>query len=132
MDDIQALYRAIGRKIYKARKRSVEELSQNKLAKRLGISRASVVNIEAGRQHAPVSLLWRIANALGVELVTLIPRRRELGDSDSEVKLTEKMLRQIAAEAKGNTKLKRSLTSIVGRLLTTIEPQQGTGNNEQE
>jgi len=132
MDDIQALYKAIGRKIREARERSADEISQNRLAKRLGVSRASVVNIEAGRQHAPVSLLWKIANTLGVELVTLIPRRRELSASTNEVKLSDKMRKQIAVEAKGNAKLKKSLTSIVGRLLTTIEPQQNTENNEQE
>lgn len=121
MDDVEALYKAIGRKIRDARGRLTQRLSQDKLAKRLGISRASVVNIEAGRQHAPVHLLWKVAHALDTDLVMLIPRRADLVANDTVVELNDTMRRQIELESSGNPKLKKSLTNIVGRLLTTIE-----------
>jgi transcriptional regulator with XRE-family HTH domain len=124
MDDVEGLYPAIGRKIRAARERSTPRLSQDKLAKRLGISRASIVNIEAGRQHAPLNLLWKIANLLDVELTMLIPQPAELLAIDTAVELNDKMRKQIEIEANGNPSLKKSLSTIVGRLLTTIETDQ--------
>ena len=121
MDDVEGLYPAVGRKIRDVRERATPRLSQDKLAKRLGISRASIVNIEAGRQHAPLNLLWKIAELLGTELTTLIPQRAELLAIDTVVKLNDKMRKQIEVEANGNAPLKKSLTNIVGKLLTTID-----------
>ena len=123
MADSEALYRAIGKRVRDGRERSAQNFSQAKLAKQLGVSRASVVNIEAGRQHAPLDLLWRIAAALDMELVQLIPRRAELVMADSVVKLDDGMRKQIELEAKGNPELQKSLTNVVGRLLTSIETE---------
>ena len=78
MADFDELYRELGRRIRQARERNGEGLSQDALAKQLGISRASVVNIEAGRQRAPLHLLWQIAQLLGTDLTSLIPRNEEL------------------------------------------------------
>src|SRR5579862_4028985 len=121
MDDVEGLYPAVGRKIRAARDRATPKLSQDKLATRLGVSRASIVNIEAGRQHAPLNLLWKISELLGVELTTLIPTSAELLAIDTVVELNEDMRKQIEIEAAGNAPLKKSLTNIVGKLLTTIE-----------
>lgn len=124
MDDVPGLYIAVGRKIRSARDRSTPRLSQDNLAKRLGISRASIVNIEAGRQHAPLDLLWKIAQILELELTMLIPQRAELLAIDNVVELNDRMRKQIEVEASGSATLKKSLTTIVGRLLTTIEIDQ--------
>jgi DNA-binding XRE family transcriptional regulator len=124
MDDVPGLYSAVGRKIRAARDRSTPRLSQDNLAKRLGISRASIVNIEAGRQHAPLDLLWKIAQILELELNMLIPQRAELLAIDNVVELNDRMRKQIEEEAGGSSTLKKSLTTIVGRLLTTIETHQ--------
>jgi transcriptional regulator with XRE-family HTH domain len=121
MSDGDALYPIIGRRIREGRGSCAQKYSQAKLASLLGVSRASIVNIEAGRQHATLDLLWRIANALGVELVDLIPRRAELVTPEAGVKLDDSMLKQIKLEAKGNAQLQKSLTNVVGRLLTTID-----------
>jgi hypothetical protein len=37
-----------------------------------------MVNIEAGRQRAPLHLLWQIAELLGSDLTLLIPSRDEM------------------------------------------------------
>jgi transcriptional regulator with XRE-family HTH domain len=121
MADNETLYRAIGKKIRERRQSSSQKFSQAKLAKHLGISRASMVNIEAGRQHAPIDLLWRIAEALEVELIMLIPQRAELSVPDVAVKLDDAIRKQIRLEAKGNQALQTSLTNVVSRLLTSIE-----------
>jgi transcriptional regulator with XRE-family HTH domain len=121
MADDDTLYRVIGARIRDSRKRSAERFSQARLAKHLDVSRASIVNIEAGRQHAPLHLLWRIAEVLGTDLVSLIPRRTDLLPTERSAKLNDVMRKQIKSEAGGNTSLEKKLTGIVGRLLTTIE-----------
>jgi hypothetical protein len=82
------------------------------------------VNIEAGRQHAPLDLLWKIAQIFELELTMLIPQRAELLAIDNVVELNDRMRKQIEVEASGSATLKKSLTTIVGRLLTTIETDQ--------
>ena len=76
MADFDELYGEVGRRLRQAR--VTQGLSQEKLARQLGISRASVVNIEAGRQRAPLHLLWQFSEALGTDLSLLVPRREEL------------------------------------------------------
>ena len=95
MAEFDELYRELGRKIREARERSGQKLSQEKLAKRLGISRASIVNIEAGRQHAPLHLLWQIAEILGTDLTFLIPLK--LIDSAIKERTSDVMERERAA-----------------------------------
>lgn len=123
MVDSSGLYKAIGRKIRTARERLEPKLSQAKLAKKVGISRVSVVNIEAGRQHAPVSLLWHIAEILEIELLVLIPRRNELHPSGSQVSLDHKTIEQIRQAAVGNRDTVQKLTGVVSKLKTTLETQ---------
>src|ERR1700733_9615550 len=119
MADFDDLYRELGRKIRQARERQGQKLSQGVLAQRLGISRASMVNIEAGRQHAPLHLLWQIAEALGTDLTLLIPRREDLLLAPDSVSLGEDMMQQIEYEAKGNPDTIKVLTEIVIKLKTS-------------
>jgi DNA-binding XRE family transcriptional regulator len=122
MADSSGLYRAVGRKIRTARERSEPKLSQDKLAKRLGISRVSVVNIEAGRQHAPLSLLWQIAEILETELALLIPRRNELRSPTGPVELDQKTIDQIKA-AVGDRDTQQKLSGAISKLKITLETQ---------
>ena len=69
--EITALYRAIGEGI--RRKRLEASISQAQLSRKIGLSRVSIVNIESGRQHAPLNVLWDIALVLRFELKDLIP-----------------------------------------------------------
>ena len=113
-----------GRKIREARERQGPKISQDKLSKRLKISRASVVNIEAGRQHAPLHLLWQIAEVLGTDLSLLIPRREELLAPTGSVQLDKDMMKQIEEAANGNAETAKVLTGFVSKLRTTIETQR--------
>ena len=126
MAEFDELYRELGRKIREARERSGQKLSQEKLAKRLEISRASIVNIEAGRQHAPLHLLWQIAEVLGTDLTLLIPRREELLQPATPVQLDKNMVKQIQEAANGNLDTVKVLTGFVSKLKTTIETQRPT------
>lgn len=51
-----------------ARLRRREGITQGTLARRLGMSRSSIANIEVGRQLAPVETLYAITEALGAPL----------------------------------------------------------------
>lgn len=68
MDD--ELYIKIGDRIRTLRQN--KDMSQNELADHCGYSRVSVVNIEAGRQRAPVHMYGELAWALGSSLVDLM------------------------------------------------------------
>jgi len=121
MADAHYLYRELGRKIRHARERSGEKLSQEALAQRLGISRVSMVNIEAGRQRAPMHLLWQIAELLGTDLTMLIPSREEMLATSRKVELEKTMMKQIEEFAAGDPARIRNLAGFASKLNATIE-----------
>jgi transcriptional regulator with XRE-family HTH domain len=61
-----SLYGHIGALIKSRRKQLKPPLTQEKLAHQLGISRASLANIETGRQSVLVHQLYDFAQALGI------------------------------------------------------------------
>lgn len=65
------LYASLGLRIRDIRDR--QELSQSALAEKVGISRASMVNIEKGRQNSPLHVLYDLADALGMDIRDLLP-----------------------------------------------------------
>lgn len=62
-------------------------MSQAELADAIGQLRASVSNIEAGRQKAPLHVLYLISQALGTELKEILPDRFEASDEDTGLSL---------------------------------------------
>ena len=123
MADSDDLYRELGRKIRQARERFGEKLSQEALAQRLGLSRASMVNIEAGRQRAPLHLLWQIAELLGADLTMLIPSREEMLATSNRVELEKAMMKQIEDFATGDAGRIKRLAAFASKLnATTIDP----------
>ena len=119
MVNFDELYAEVGQKLRQARE--TQGLSQDKLAKQLGISRASVVNIEAGRQRAPLHLLWQLSEALATDLSLLIPRREELTPSTKQIVLDPAMIKQIREAANNEPDAVKILTRLVSRLKATIE-----------
>ncbi len=71
--------RDVGLRLQRARKE--RGITQEELAKRLGLPRPSYANIESGRQRVPLDVVWRAAVVLGVSIAALVPeplsRRRE-------------------------------------------------------
>ena len=65
------LYQEIGRRLRRAREAA--ELSQEAVGRRVGLSRASIANIEAGRQRFAVDTVYQLANALHVDVLDLLP-----------------------------------------------------------
>jgi DNA-binding XRE family transcriptional regulator len=73
----QAIYRHIGDAIQERRCRL--GMTQEKLAKRLSISRASLANMEAGRQQILIHRLYEIAEALTCPPGDLAPKPKISG-----------------------------------------------------
>jgi len=68
------LYKQIGKVILRHRTGHKPPMSQQKLADAVGLSRASIVNIERGRHRIQIHVLYDIAIALGVDPPALLPR----------------------------------------------------------
>lgn len=116
--DIDLLYRLVGQRIREARLR-IPKLSQARLAERLAVSRASVVNIEAGRQHAPLHLLWQIAVELQTELALLIPNQQEYSAHGVEPeRLDEATVAKIEAAVGDDPEAMRLLAKFVSSVRT--------------
>ncbi|RWY49357.1 XRE family transcriptional regulator [Mucilaginibacter gilvus] len=66
-------YKNLGESIKNFRKK--ESLSQETLAKHLGLSRISIVNIEKGKQKVQIYTLFKISDYLKVSIDKLMPEK---------------------------------------------------------
>ena len=112
----------VGRCIRAARQRA--GFSQVRLSKALRMSRASVVNIEAGRQHPPLHVLWRIAGILGIEPSDLIPGLDEYEAGQKPLELDKSTVKQIEAAANGDVSTKRKLMDFIGTAKRQLDKDQ--------
>lgn len=85
----ESFYKWVGKKIAIIRRK--EKLTQEKLANKIGLSRASIVNIEKGRQTPPLFTFWALAEALKVEPYEILPLKNEhlLPDASNMIKKVE-------------------------------------------
>lgn len=94
----ELLYEKLGLAIKEARRSSSVEnsskkLSQQWLGKKLGLTRTSVTNIEAGNQHPPLHLIYEICITLNIDLYDILPSPQEAQlNSFTTVKLGDKEL----------------------------------------
>ncbi len=63
--------REVGLRLQRARKD--RGITQEELAKRLGLPRPSYANIESGRQRIPLDVVWRATIVLAVPIHALVP-----------------------------------------------------------
>jgi DNA-binding XRE family transcriptional regulator len=70
-EQIDTFYQNVGNLIKSSRK--LNDINQETLANYLGISRVSLVNIENGKQRAPLHVLLEISDFLKVPLKELYP-----------------------------------------------------------
>jgi transcriptional regulator with XRE-family HTH domain len=75
--EARQIYRAVGRRIRLARQAAA--CTQDDLARRVGLTRASISNIESGRQQIQVHTLVGIAQALSMRPESLLAYTRESG-----------------------------------------------------
>lgn len=94
MDDPQAYYEKVGRRIREARKRRKPPLTQEALGKMVSLTRTSITNVEKGRQKFSLHTLADIAAALQVEPASLLPQR----SAESDQRLDEALKDRPRAE----------------------------------
>jgi transcriptional regulator with XRE-family HTH domain len=75
-----AFYQELGANIRERRK--ALELSQEALARLVGLTRTSLTNIENGRQHPPLHTFCEIIQHLKVDVADLLPRRAAGGEAN--------------------------------------------------
>lgn len=85
----EVFYKIVGERIKEARKAA--SINQDELARMIGMSRVSVVNIEKGRQSPPIHLLLEISNALRIEPGLLFPKFSEIKNSEVKVILGKEL-----------------------------------------
>lgn len=79
MIDENELYRRIGERLRAIRTDTKgAALTQDALAKRIGLERTSITNIEAGKQKLPIHVLYSLCAALGVDVAEVLPPQRDL------------------------------------------------------
>lgn len=98
-------YLLLGERIKDARTKS--GLKQEAFADFLSLSRASIVNIEKGRQRPSIHLLWDIAKVLAIEVTTILPQ------FSSSEKVSEEWKKIIARQSKGDDQTKKKLLGFL-------------------
>lgn len=64
------LYKELGRRLRDYRK---GRFTQEALADKIGLERTSITNIERGAQKVPLHTLYRICNALSIDVRAVLP-----------------------------------------------------------
>ncbi len=82
------IYEIIGRRIKEFRDKA--NFTQEVLAKKTGVSRASIANYESGKQAIYISDLYKIADCLGIGIERILPSLEEIKTKSSPEKLLEK------------------------------------------
>jgi len=116
------LYQELGVNIKKLREE--KGYGQSEFAGLLTISRASLVNIEKGRQHPPLHNLYEIARLLGIPLPELLPDLSQQIEIDIDPSI-EKQIEKIAVN--GDSSSDKSL-ELQKKLLEFVRTQQSTNS----
>lgn len=111
--DLDKFYKEIGSSIRKARKDS--KITQELFSQQLGLSRASIINIENGKQRPPIHILYEISFITGVDIDFFIPQN--LFSSKAEKGSQEKDWKKIV----GDKTTDKSTRSIVLEFISSIK-----------
>ncbi|MET9209840.1 helix-turn-helix domain-containing protein [Streptomyces sp. NPDC012438] len=98
VDDVERDFNAeIGRRVREARARA--KLTQELLARKAGLTRGSITNIESGMQAPPPYRLVRLASALGVKPADLLPGLQETSQVNGLPDYLADAVASVASEA---------------------------------
>ncbi len=106
--EIEFIYQTVGSEIKKAR--ISNGMSQEDFANLLGLSRASIVNIEAGRQRPSLHLLFEISRKTQTKIEDFLPKIPD------EIVVSNKLESQIRSYSDGNEKTEEVLTKFLNQI----------------
>lgn len=125
LDTADELYAAVGFRITRIRK--ARGLTQEFLARAVGLTRSSIANTETGRQRIPLHVLLAIAQALGVDMIDLLDTGREL---PSLANLLPDNAHKVIEDTLGDIEVvRRSLAALADKIrpLANINPTTTEG-----
>jgi transcriptional regulator with XRE-family HTH domain len=102
------LYSCFGQRVRQHRERL--NLNQAEVARAVGLSRASIANIETGRQRTPIHHLYRLARALRVDVHALLPAPNEEPRTIID--------REIRSAVELSSREKEEVAKVVGGVVT--------------
>lgn len=94
-DVLTAFTESLGKKIKKAREE--RGLTQHQLAKKVGVGRTTITNIECGFQQTNIFLVMLIGEALGVSGRDLVP---ELPSPEVAAKISKTLMQKLSKKEK--------------------------------
>lgn len=98
-----------GIRIWKARRD--QNLTQEELAGHMGRSRASVANVEAGRQNLTLITLFRFADTLGIPPADLLPTGGASAAKSAKIKRASKSVAELEDKLERAKARRRKLRS---------------------
>jgi len=81
----EKVYTGVRQNILKLREKHPQterKVTQAELAKKIGIKRATLTNIELGNQRAPIHVIYRVCDFFGVSLEEVMPPISEVKESE--------------------------------------------------
>lgn len=94
-------YEKLGENIKEARRR--QNMNQEELGVKLGLSRVSIVNIETGKQRLPIHVLGDITNILKVKMSELVPEVVSQANNILDTSIDPNTLNKIIRESKDDS-----------------------------
>ncbi len=107
--DVARLYEVLGQRVRQVRER--QQLKQEDLATRVGMSRATITQVENGQQKVHLQSLYLIAAALGAAIADILPTVGELSSPDRDI------LARVSNDPNLKDDERAALTEFFGRLV---------------
>lgn len=107
-------YEKLGENIKEARRR--QNMNQEELGEKLGLSRVSVVNIETGKQRLPIHVLGDITGILKVKMSELVPEVASQGNNAGNTSIDTNTLTKIKRESKDDSNSPEKVINYLNNL----------------
>ena len=95
-------------------------MTQDAVADRVSLSRTSITNIEKGRQHISLHMLFHLSAAVGVDPHELIPKKDIISESEA---IDHKVLNKAQLKDDHLNWVKRVVTSGITKEENNDEPR---------